>query len=757
MTIIKRADLGRPLTWDELDNNFQQVDDLTAAASAAVSSAAASAAAAASSATASANSALDAANSASNAATAIVSAVKSTVTFTTGGTLNSNLDRISDGTYLYYWTGTYPVTVPAGSTVAGTGGIAVGFWAVDSDQILRDNLSATEGFGLIGACPDIATLRTVEPVTDGQRITMSWGSVYYHDASDTTSEDLSGGVVVTTGGKRWKLKNNGNISFIEWEPVADGTTDNAWKLQQACLFAQSLGGASIYIPPTTSGYLMTYPVHLFDNVEVYGAGRGSRIIFQDPIFNKGRGGFVMGSSVEANRDTTLANYRAGTYPAASTENTSFVNPTLGAFLRDNQSFVQITGAKIHDLYLVATYTGANTNGGYGINFVNAQNCVAYNIWGGGDGWTQLIGMGSDTSPETPSCYNCHAWNLHVDKPNQARTFYSVGFISNSTDCSIDKMWQHSSYPADIDHGSCVATNVVENCSITNMNVPNLGLSNTAEGVLLNNSKGCTVSNINVRNCKRTVATFYTNVSYLDSTKPNYISNVSGQATVALISVASKYDIFSDFNADSTTPYDILFANVNASGNIVRNEPASFGVIESATVFFRQYLQNNTVKGYLRRYKYLRPADILTNSKSDTTAWTYNKIVRTKASTDLHFLWEVPASFKAVDTISLFCSFNASSDAAFTAGSTIQAELIQMVAFDGNISTAPYSAFSNTRVAATGQTDTTLTAQYSTSVSPGLVRMTDTTNGLDGSWYVHLYMYNNVIDNYMKEIRISYWG
>ena len=48
MTIIKRADLGRPLTWDELDDNFQQVDNLTAAASAAVSSAAASAAAAAS-------------------------------------------------------------------------------------------------------------------------------------------------------------------------------------------------------------------------------------------------------------------------------------------------------------------------------------------------------------------------------------------------------------------------------------------------------------------------------------------------------------------------------------------------------------------------------------------------------------------------------------------------------------------------------------------------------------------------------------
>ncbi|YP_010684622.1 tail protein [Escherichia phage ZCEC13] len=146
MTIIKRADLGRPLTWDELDDNFQQVDNLTAAASAAVSSAAASATAAATSATASATSATDAANSAANAAAAIVSAVKSTITFTTGGTLNSNLDRISDGTYLYYWTGAYPVTVAAASTVESTGGIAPGFWAVDNDQLMR-NLLTTVGDG----------------------------------------------------------------------------------------------------------------------------------------------------------------------------------------------------------------------------------------------------------------------------------------------------------------------------------------------------------------------------------------------------------------------------------------------------------------------------------------------------------------------------------------------------------------------------------------------------------------------------------
>lgn len=39
MTIIKRKELGRPLTWDELDSNFQQVDNLVLESNAAVQSA----------------------------------------------------------------------------------------------------------------------------------------------------------------------------------------------------------------------------------------------------------------------------------------------------------------------------------------------------------------------------------------------------------------------------------------------------------------------------------------------------------------------------------------------------------------------------------------------------------------------------------------------------------------------------------------------------------------------------------------------
>lgn len=195
MTIIKRADLGRPLTWDELDDNFRQVDDLRAAASAAVSSAAASATAAAGSAAASANSATDAATSASNAAATLVSAVKSTITFTTGGTLTSNLDRISDGTYLYYWTGAYPVTVSAGSTVDGTGGIGVGFWAVDTDQILRNDLISVTGTQRITVPTGntlLSYLNNSSPrisdygVTSGEEVTLSIFNMAAAKAQATT-------------------------------------------------------------------------------------------------------------------------------------------------------------------------------------------------------------------------------------------------------------------------------------------------------------------------------------------------------------------------------------------------------------------------------------------------------------------------------------------------------------------------------------------------------------------------------------------
>lgn len=158
MTIIKRADLGRPLTWDELDDNFQQVDDLTAAASAAVSSAAASATAAAGSATNSLNSANSAASSADDAAASATVAINalmnstfepSSFDFTTGGTLdttdrNKAVYNPADNNW-YSWSGTLPKTVAAGEDPTSDSN-----WRPRTDQLLRQNLSAESGSSLIG-------------------------------------------------------------------------------------------------------------------------------------------------------------------------------------------------------------------------------------------------------------------------------------------------------------------------------------------------------------------------------------------------------------------------------------------------------------------------------------------------------------------------------------------------------------------------------------------------------------------------------
>ncbi|MBL2376709.1 phage tail protein, partial [Klebsiella pneumoniae] len=86
-----------------------------------------------------------------------------------------------------------------------------------------------------------------------------------------------------------------------------------------------------------------------------------------------------------------------------------------------------------------------------------QNCHVYNIWG--KGWTQLIGMGSDIPPETPSNHLCSAKYLHVLEPDLVRTYYSIGFIANSTDCSIEHAIQYVPMTSGSLNGSGAALNL----------------------------------------------------------------------------------------------------------------------------------------------------------------------------------------------------------------------------------------------------------------------------------------------------------
>jgi hypothetical protein len=79
----------------------------------------------------------------------------------------------------------------------------------------------------------IALLRAIEPTINGQQISLLGhtlagfgGGTFYYDASDTTSADNNGTVIVTPGDKRWKrlVKNSYPITDFGAIPDWDGTT-----------------------------------------------------------------------------------------------------------------------------------------------------------------------------------------------------------------------------------------------------------------------------------------------------------------------------------------------------------------------------------------------------------------------------------------------------------------------------------------------------------------------------------------------------
>lgn len=353
------------------------------------------------------------------------------------------------------------------------------------------------------------------------------------------------------------------INVMDFGAKGDGVNDDAFAFQQACNYASKIGGGRVFVPNPAIEYKLLFPVYLRDNTELFGEGENTKIIFIDPVLKKGRGGFVIGSSLEANRDVALKNIESNNN--VTTFDNSFVNPRQRQYLRDNPSFVKSRNSIIHDIYLIARFTSRDNNwGGYGINFVNAINCHAFNIWG--DGWTQLIGMGSDVPPETPSNHNCSARNLHVFKPDLVGTYYSIGFIANSTSCVIENATQETPMTEGSRNGSGVATNLCENCQVINIKIPNLGKTQTSEGVLINNSSGCLVENIFIGGAKTAVSVFYSLKESLNKKSPNLFNNIIGSECDVVLSVYSKYNVIRNISGVNSQEV-ILLKNNNATDNV----------------------------------------------------------------------------------------------------------------------------------------------------------------------------------------------
>lgn len=104
------------------------------------------------------------------------------------------------------------------------------------DQVLRQDLGSSDGYKYIGQCPDIPTLRTIEPTSTGQKIQVmsyrsGWaaeagapvgGGEFYYDKNDTTSADDDIFVFVTPKGARWKRGSSGKKIKLEWKGIRSG-------------------------------------------------------------------------------------------------------------------------------------------------------------------------------------------------------------------------------------------------------------------------------------------------------------------------------------------------------------------------------------------------------------------------------------------------------------------------------------------------------------------------------------------------------
>lgn len=151
--------------------------------------------------------------------------------------------------------------------------------------LLSDNVGEAndflsgDGFTVVGS---IASLRAVEKRADkGVFVTGYYaagdggGGTYRYDASDTTTADNGGTVIVATDGGRWKLTQPFPPSFKQWGAKGDGTTDDTTRIQAALDSIEAPGGA-LWVD-AASTFKVTSTLYWGNGCSITGAGTDSII------------------------------------------------------------------------------------------------------------------------------------------------------------------------------------------------------------------------------------------------------------------------------------------------------------------------------------------------------------------------------------------------------------------------------------------------------------------------------------------------
>lgn len=202
-------------------------------------------------------------------------------TFDAGYTLTNNRQTLAYGNVEYSWSGAFPKVVPAGSTPTTSGGVGAGAWVDRTDLTLRSEISAIDGAGLIGAM-SYAQLRAYS----GPRTTVNvWGINNIFDgangqfkvnASDTTSADNGGTILVDASGRRWYRILSGAYDPIWFGADNTGATD-ATSAVQAAITAAGAGGTISFKKGT---YLLSSTINCLSNQTIKGERANSTTLYR---------------------------------------------------------------------------------------------------------------------------------------------------------------------------------------------------------------------------------------------------------------------------------------------------------------------------------------------------------------------------------------------------------------------------------------------------------------------------------------------
>ena len=162
--------------------------------------------------------------------------------------------------------------------------------ASSSNQaVALGQISAPDGFGLIGSCPSVDALRSIEPRFNQQRVYVSshteggslGGGYFYYDSADSTTEDDDGVTIVTTTGKRWKRVCT-HISTDYYGLVAGSGTsvDSAVVINKALIAATNSSEAKVVV--SKGAFYTNTVIKVPSSVTLCGSGVYATAIIASP-------------------------------------------------------------------------------------------------------------------------------------------------------------------------------------------------------------------------------------------------------------------------------------------------------------------------------------------------------------------------------------------------------------------------------------------------------------------------------------------